>query len=531
MDGDCTYAVVDMSKKKKKNRSLPEKGEDSAEATGAYSTMALYSVVDKELKRLEEDESETVAYGEPCAETGMDADPSKAQSLPTVSFSDATVSTTSNIQNPTVKGAKRVQQSTGCFIAVAVALAVFAIIISLACFGVVFAEINKLKSVPPASQQTSNGENIPTNESISANELLRRLTVHESLLKSVNMTLATEQESLRNEIFSTIAANLSQLSLTSDQVEMGLSMLEQVNNNTQETVRTALEEVAQNFTEIESTFRQFSDSIVRTPNQSFFLSTSCADLPPSSPSGYYLIRDSNGFVVHVYCDMNRSCGGVTGGWMRVAELDMTDCSHQCPHGLSLNTSNNLRTCVRNTDSAGCSSVHYSTANIRYSRVCGKVIAYQIGTTNAFNDRRGSPISSDYVDGVSFTHGISKNHIWTFASALAKDLEGDFLSSGCSCFGHSDTPSFVGTDYLCDSGLDRYRNGDSLPGFLAANPLWDGAGCETTQSPNNCCNFDTPPWFYKDLPQSTTDDIEMRVCRDEVAGNEDIAVEMIEIYVQ
>ena len=41
-----TYAVVDKSKKKK-NRSLSEKGEDSAEATGAYSTMALYSVVEQ----------------------------------------------------------------------------------------------------------------------------------------------------------------------------------------------------------------------------------------------------------------------------------------------------------------------------------------------------------------------------------------------------------------------------------------------------------------------------------------------------
>ena len=45
----------------------------------------------------------------------------------------------------------------------------------------------------------------------------------------------------------------------------------------------------------------------------------CAALPPSSPSGYYWVRASNGSAVRVYCDMTRSCGnGVTGGWTRVA---------------------------------------------------------------------------------------------------------------------------------------------------------------------------------------------------------------------
>ena len=64
-------------------------------------------------------------------------------------------------------------------------------------------------------------------------------------------------------------------------------------------------------------------------------------------------------------------------------------------------------------------------------------------------------------------------------------------------------------------------------FYGADPLWDGAGCE---SRNSCCNFNTPPWFYKQLPQPTTDDIEMRVCSDERNSSEDVAIEMIEIYV-
>ena len=83
------------------------------------------------------------------------------------------------------------------------------------------------------------------------------------------------------------------------------------------------------------------------------------------------------------------------------------------------------------------------------------------------------------------------------------------------------------DYFCDTGLETFSDGDP-PGFVGADPLWDGAGCEP---PNTCCSFNTPPWFYKQLPQPTTDDIEMRVCRNEDASHEDIAIEMIEIYVQ
>ena len=59
-------------------------------------------------------------------------------------------------------------------------------------------------------------------------------------------------------------------------------------------------------------------------------------------------------------------------------------------------------------------------------------------------------------------------------------------------------------------------------------LWDGRGCISS---NPCCSFNNPPWFYKQLPQPTTDNIEMRVCKDEDASNEDVAIEIVEIYVQ
>ena len=126
---------------------------------------------------------------------------------------------------------------------------------------------------------------------------------------------------------------------------------------------------------------------------------SCAALPPSSPSGYYWVRASNGSAVRVYCDMTRSCGNITGGWARVAELDMTNSSHQCPSGLTQHNDSNIRTCRRMESSRGCSS---AMINIPYSywRVCGRVIAYQVGTTNAFARRSNTTLEGDYVDGVS-----------------------------------------------------------------------------------------------------------------------------------
>ena len=87
------------------------------------------------------------------------------------------------------------------------------------------------------------------------------------------------------------------------------------------------------------------------------------------------------------------------------------------------------------------------------------------------------------------------------------------------------PAFY--EQLAVAGSWQHMDGQP-PQFYSADPLWDGAGCE---SGNACCRFNIPPWFYKQLPDPTTDDIEMRVCRDEVSSNEDIAISIIKIFVQ
>ena len=154
--------------------------------------------------------------------------------------------------------------------------------------------------------------------------------------------------------------------------------------------------------------------------------TSCShvlQLNSSSPSGHYWIRSSNGSAVCVYCDMTRSCGGVTGGWMRVASLDMRDNSSQCPNGLRLGIPRNctpeLRLCEigMNSPYGNCSSNSYTSHGLQYSQVCGMIRAYQYRTPDAFTSKTQLYINSNYVDGVSLTHGVPplRKHIWTFAA--------------------------------------------------------------------------------------------------------------------
>ena len=262
----------------------------------------------------------------------------------------------------------------------------------------------------------------------------------------------------------------------------------------------------------------------------FYPAASCAALPPSSsPSGYYWVMASNGSAVSVYCNMTLSCGGVTGGWIRVAELDMTNSSHQCPSGLRQRTDSGKRTCAPYSNN--CSSTSFSVETLSYSSVCGRIIGYQDSAIDAFNFKTrytNLSIDDNYLDGVSLTHGSPRQHIWTFAAAI--DEVGSYPGSLCTCTNTNlaslaTTPRrFVGDDYFCDTGSETHHRAR----FYIEDPLWDGAGCGPL---NTCCTFNNPPWFYKQLPQPTTDDIEVRVCRDEATTNEDIAVEIIEILVQ
>ena len=65
------------------------------------------------------------------------------------------------------------------------------------------------------------------------------------------------------------------------------------------------------------------------------------------------------------------------GWRRVAFINMTDTSYNCPSGLSL-ASYSKRTCGRSHTTAGCSSTTFSVGDLPYSNVCGRIEGYQFG---------------------------------------------------------------------------------------------------------------------------------------------------------
>ena len=76
-----------------------------------------------------------------------------------------------------------------------------------------------------------------------------------------------------------------------------------------------------------------------------------------------------------------------------------------------------------------------------------------------------------------------------------------------------TLSFVGQDYFCD----RSRSGGQVGVFYADNPLWDSQGCGGTST---CCEFNSPPWFCKQLPQPTTCIVKIELSCDVIIQREE-----------
>ena len=217
------------------------------------------------------------------------------------------------------------------------------------------------------------------------------------------------------------------------------------------------------------------------------------------------------------------CGGT--GWRRVVYLNMSDTNATCPAGWQLNPTP-VTTCGRvSTGHLTCDSVTFPVCGGDYTRVCGRVIAYQVGPTDAFeayDDGVVTTIDGAYVSGVSLTHGSPRQHIWTFAAGATENQP--TRDDVCPCDATVDitTPSFVGGDYFCESGW----NSGPQSTFNLDDPLWDGAGCTASST---CCSFNCLPYFIKQLPCPTSDDIEARICQ--FSFGEDTPIEFMELYVQ
>ena len=145
-----------------------------------------------------------------------------------------------------------------------------------------------------------------------------------------------------------------------------------------------------------------------------------AELRPNYDSGYYWIQGTSG-VVKVYCEIGtNNTFGESGGWMRIANVDMRNHQSQCSPGLVYNVTEERRLCHKPNLAPECSSTTFSTYGVTHEKICGKVIGYQYFQPNGFGPSRNSPeISQTYVDGISITHGSPQQHVWTLAAACSE----------------------------------------------------------------------------------------------------------------
>ena len=202
------------------------------------------------------------------------------------------------------------------------------------------------------------------------------------------------------------------------------------------------------------------------------------------------------------------CGD--GFWKQVAHINMNDSSHQCPSAWQeySQSATPPRYCALPQGSPkGCVQTSFP-VNTRYDKVCGRITGRSIHSTDGFATF-GPRNDENYVDGISITHSSTRTHIWTFAAD-----QRDYFRCPCSNRHPKNTPSFVGNNYFCDAS----DNGG----------LWDGDGCVTGEE---CCLFNSPPWFNVQLPVVATDDIDVRICIDEDIRNENVGIELLELFVQ
>ena len=242
--------------------------------------------------------------------------------------------------------------------------------------------------------------------------------------------------------------------------------------------------------------------------------------------------------VSIIKDYTHPCGGA--GWDQVEYLDFRDSSTTCPSPLTT-----LTMFTERPYTCGLQSVMISTCELltiplnsrKYSKVCGRIRAYQYGTPNGFAS--GQTINEPYLSGVSLTHGgnlastaIPATHIWSFASGITQVPSGDLPMSRCPCDGGSSSPDFVGEDYFCESAIEQDVQSGNINQFDLTfhfrNLLWDGERCGDS---SECCSRIDHPYFIKTLEASTMDDIDLRVCISDGSTEENVAIELIELYVQ
>ena len=310
-------------------------------------------------------------------------------------------------------------------------------------------------------------------------------------------------------------ANSSECETTSDSAQKLINIVNTLSN---------LQDTSTSTAGVADDILLIAQELLVLHNDSTALPTSCKQIQeqqPNSPSGYYILVGPNG-TFSAYCNMGTLCGS-GGGWTRLAYLDMSDATQNCPSGFRLHQSRGVRACGRTTNGGGCVSVKFPSNGISYSQICGRVTGYQYGTIDAVNT---AVVTG--AEGVTISRGPSQQHVWTLMAGYS---ESRASSGSCPCITGSrvSVPAYIGNNYFCESGNPKNSRPSRI--LYTSDPLWDGQGCHSRESP--CCNVPGIPWFHRDYGSTTTTDyIELRVCGDGGSTNdEDTPVNFYEIYVK
>ena len=284
---------------------------------------------------------------------------------------------------------------------------------------------------------------------------------------------------------------------------------------------TVLESAKSQLINLESeTTSQLKQHSYETPSQLYDLLTAVEDK-----------KDT----VNTIKEITHPCGGH--GWEEVVYLDFRDPYTPCP-GDTTKTGypGKTHTCgFTFGDDFICAPAISFPVDREYTSVCGRIKAYESGLQAAFGrSHRGNfNINQAYLSGVSLTHsgdlgnpsGTLATHIWSFTSAPSiYPIPNPRIVPivRCPCDSGTDAPSFVGEDYFCEIGVTTRPT----PQFNPRNSLWDDVGCEDD---DECCSRIKSPYFIKHLSDSTTQNIDLRVCN--FFSDANTALEIIELYVQ
>jgi hypothetical protein len=155
----------------------------------------------------------------------------------------------------------------------------------------------------------------------------------------------------------------------------------------------------------------------------------------------------------------------------------------------------------------------------FIEVRGEVRALGFGGSDAFRDGTLADLDGVYVDGVSLTVGSPRRHLFSFAHGVTNVLALSGPAS-CPCSGGTPSPSFVGSDYLCeeptgsadaDGTNRRYDNDDVLFDAVGVDDATCVAVAESASS------------FQRAFIGSGTERLDVRLMHTEGSANEDTAL--------